>query len=167
MNVKRMNQALTMLIIYILTFGCTNNDKEFGQSNKPNVILIYADDLGYGDVTCYNPDSKISTPNIDKLADEGMRFTDAHSAASFCTPSRYSLLTGNYCWRSQNTSELQGGYGLPIIEDDEMTLGHLFRNNGYKTAALGKWHVGMKWTMKEGFRRKSRNKETVDHEKAT
>ena len=72
-----------------------------------------------------------------------MRFTDAHSPASFCTPSRYSILTGKYCWRSQSTSELQGGYGEPIIKKDETTLGNLFKNNGYNTAAIGKWHVGI------------------------
>jgi len=137
------------LLIPILFCQCGNQDSIKETDEKPNVIIIYTDDLGYGDVTCYNPRSKIQTPNIDKLAADGMRFTDAHSPASFCTPSRYSILTGKYCWRSQRTSELQGGYGEPIIERDEMTLGNLFKNNGYKTAAIGKWHVGMEWTLKD------------------
>ncbi len=117
------------------------------QSDRPNVIIIYADDLGYGDLTCYNPDSKIATPNIDKLALEGKMFTDAHSSASFCTPSRYSILTGKYSWRTEKTAQLQGGYGLPIIDENEKTLGNLFKDNGYSTAAVGKWHVGMEWDL--------------------
>lgn len=136
------------LLILLLFYQCGTGSSNQEKSEKPNVIIIYADDLGYGDVTCYNHQSKIKTPNIDKLAAEGMRFTDAHSPASFCTPSRYSILTGKYCWRSRSTSELQGGYGEPIIKKDEMTLGNLFKNNGYNTAAIGKWHVGMEWTLK-------------------
>jgi arylsulfatase A-like enzyme len=136
------------LLILILFYQCGTGSSKQEKSEKANVIIIYADDLGYGDVTCYNPQSKIKTPNIDKLAAEGMRFTDAHSPASFCTPSRYSILTGKYCWRSRSTAELQGGYGEPIIKKDEMTLGNLFKNNGYNTAAIGKWHVGMEWSLK-------------------
>lgn len=125
-----------------------NKTNEIEVESSPNVIIIYADDLGYGDVSSYFSESKISTPNIDKLATEGLMFTDAHSPASYCTPSRYSVLTGNYCWRSKETFRLQGGYGPPIIKKDEMNLGSLFQQNGYKTAACGKWHVGMEWTLK-------------------
>jgi arylsulfatase A len=143
-------------------YNCNINSSTDEVIEKPNVILIYADDLGYGDVSCYNPQSKIQTPNIDKLAAEGMLFVDAHSGASFCTPSRYSILTGNYCWRSRSTSELQGGYDAPIIQEGEMTLGNLFQNNGYKTAAIGKWHVGMIWTLKEG--NEENEEENIDFE---
>jgi arylsulfatase A-like enzyme len=150
------------LLILILFCSCGTQISSDKTAEKPNVIIIYTDDLGYGDVSCYNPQSKINTPNIDKLAADGMRFTDAHSPASFCTPSRYSILTGRYCWRSQRTSELQGGYGEPIIKKDELTLGNLFQNNGYSTAAIGKWHVGMKWTLKD--ENADQDEENIDFE---
>ncbi|MDX1700701.1 MAG: arylsulfatase [Melioribacteraceae bacterium] len=165
MNQSLVKSAILLFAISLLLYDCESEILLENESQKPNVILIYADDLGYGDVTSYNPESKIKTPNIDKLANEGMRFTDAHSPASFCTPSRYSILTGKYCWRARSTSELQGGYGNPIIQEDEMTLGNLFRKNGYKTAAIGKWHVGMRWTLKDGFSQDDQEQETVDHEK--
>lgn len=162
----KMRQAL-IIIIAFLSFSsfCQSCNTNVGTNdlNKPNVIIIYTDDLGYGDLSCYNPESKIITPNIDKLAGEGMKFTDVHSAASFCTPSRYSILTGTYCWRSQSTSELQGGFDKPIIRDDEMTLGSLFKKNAYSTAAIGKWHVGMKWTLKKG--ESEQEEENIDFEK--
>ena len=154
--------TLIVLLIHVLLYQCNTHSSSKEEAEKPNVIFIYADDLGYGDVTCYNPQSKIKTPNIDKLSADGMRFTDAHSPASFCTPSRYSILTGKYCWRSQSTSELQGGYGEPIIKKDEMTLGNLFKNNGYNTAAIGKWHVGMKWTLKN--EKAGQDEENIDFE---
>lgn len=149
MKRKPHKQILVFLWIPILSCQCDSGSTAQAEVEKPNVIIIYTDDLGYGDVSCYNPWSKIETPHIDKLADEGMMFTDAHSAASFCTPSRYSILTGKYCWRNEATSELQGGYDVPIIDEGEMTLGNLFQINGYKTAAIGKWHVGMKWALKD------------------
>ncbi len=148
MHLKSSTFLILTLLVGLLGFQCSQVDSVEEETQKPNVILIYADDLGYGDLTCYNPQSKIQTPNIDQLAAAGMKFTDGHSAASFCTPSRYSILTGKYCWRTQPTSELQGGYGEPIIQDEEMTLGHLFQQSGYKTAAIGKWHVGMHWSLK-------------------
>lgn len=140
-----------ILVWSFLSMSCENNSYKGTDSppQKPNVILIYADDLGYGDISIYNPESKINTPNIDRLAKQGIKMNDAHSAASYCTPSRYSILTGNYCWRSNRTFRLQGGYGTPIIGNDEMTLGDLFQRNGYKTAASGKWHVGMRWATTE------------------
>lgn len=112
---------------------------------RPNVIFIFADDLGYGDVSSYNPDSKIRTPNLDRLASEGIQMTDAHSASSVCTPSRYSLLTGCYSWRTELKSGVLGGFSLPLIELDRMTLGNLFKQSGYVTACIGKWHLGMEW----------------------
>jgi len=112
---------------------------------KPNILVILADDLGYGDVHCYNPEhGKIPTPNLDRLAAEGMRFTDAHSSSGVCSPSRYSLLTGRYHWRSGKAG-IVSVFGTPMIAPDRMTLASLLRQHGYRTAAIGKWHLGWDW----------------------
>ncbi len=108
---------------------------------KPNVILIYADDLGYGDVGCYGA-TKVATPNIDRLAREGLRFTNAHSASATCTPSRYAMLTGEYAWRRKGTGILPGDARL-IIEPGRTTLASLMQKAGYTTGVVGKWHLGL------------------------
>ncbi|MFM7605156.1 MAG: sulfatase family protein, partial [Prosthecobacter sp.] len=109
----------------------------------PNILLILADDLGYGDVRCYNADSKVQTPNIDKLASEGMRFTDAHSPATVCTPSRYSLMTGQMAFRVPNGGTVFTGAGGPsLIAPGRLTLPAMLKQQGYATAAVGKWHIG-------------------------
>ena len=110
---------------------------------RPNVVLILADDLGFGDVGVMNPASAIATPNIDSLAGEGMRFLDAHSPASICTPTRYALLTGRYAWRTSLKSGGLNGYSSPLVEQDRPTLASLLRGQGYRTAIVGKWHLGM------------------------
>ena len=111
---------------------------------KPNIVVIFADDLGYGDVRCYNADSKVPTPNIDRLASEGMKFTDAHSPATVCTPSRYSLMTGQMAFRVPNGGTVfQGAGGPSLIAKDRLTLPTMLRQQGYATAAVGKWHVGL------------------------
>jgi arylsulfatase A len=113
-------------------------------AEQPNIVIIYADDLGYGDVSCYNPDrGKIPTPHIDKLAEQGMRFTDAHSSSGVCTPSRYTILTGRYHWRSRLQSSVQNGFGKPLIPPGRLTLAGLAKQHGYSTACIGKWHLGM------------------------
>ncbi|MDB4778174.1 arylsulfatase [bacterium] len=115
-----------------------------GQDKLPNVVIIYADDLGYGDVSCYNDQAKVSTPFIDRLAQQGLKFTDAHSAATVCTPSRYSLLTGRYAFRLPNHGRVFDGVGGPnLIDEDRLSLGQMFNDAGYTTACFGKWHVGM------------------------
>jgi arylsulfatase A-like enzyme len=117
---------------------------------NPNIVVILADDLGYGDVSCYNALSKVPTPCIDRLAREGMRFTDAHSPSSVCTPTRYALLTGRYAWRSPLKRGVLGPWGTPIIAVDRLTVPALLRQLGYATAAIGKWHLGLNYTTKDG-----------------
>jgi arylsulfatase A-like enzyme len=111
------------------------------RARQPNVVLIYADDLGYGDVGCYGA-TRVATPNIDRLAKEGIRFTNAHSASAACTPSRYALLTGEYAWRRKGTGVLPGDARL-IIEPGRTTLASLMKQAGYETAVVGKWHLGL------------------------
>jgi arylsulfatase A-like enzyme len=106
-----------------------------------NIVIIYADDLGYGDVSCYGA-TKIKTPNIDKLASQGLRFTNAHSSSATCTPSRYSMLTGQYAWRKQGTGIAPGDATL-IIPTNRTTLPMVMKKAGYTTGAVGKWHLGL------------------------
>ncbi len=112
---------------------------------KPNIVFILADDLGYGDAGCYNPGSKIPTPNIDQLAQEGMRFTDAHAPASVCTPTRYALLTGRYAWRTRLQRNVLGPFSQPLIAERQLTVPAMLREQGYATACIGKWHLGWGW----------------------
>ncbi|NQT94418.1 MAG: arylsulfatase [Lentisphaerae bacterium] len=114
-------------------------------NNKPNIVYILADDLGYGDVACLNPEGKIATPHLDRLAAEGMRFTDAHSTSAVCSPSRYSILTGRYNWRSSLQSWIVGVYGDPLIAEDRLTVAGFLKQHGYHTACIGKWHLGQGW----------------------
>lgn len=122
-----------------------------GTGKNPNIIFVMADDMGIGDVGCYNPESKIPTPNMDRLAKEGIRFTDAHSPSAVCTPTRYGVLTGRYCWRTWLKSNVVGGYTNPLIEPERTTVGSLLQRQGYKTACIGKWHLGLGWTRRNGY----------------
>ncbi len=119
-------------------------------AETPNIIFILADDQGYGDVSAYNSESKIPTPNIDRLAKEGMMFSDAHSSSSVCTPTRYSILTGRYHWRTHLQKGVLGGFSRPLIAKDRLTVAGLLQSKGYYTAAVGKWHLGMDWPLKSG-----------------
>lgn len=112
-------------------------------SSRPNVVILYADDMGYGDLAANNPNSKIPTPNLDKLAAEGMRFTDGHSSSGICTPSRFALLTGQYHWRRMHG--IAQSFGQPVFKEDDFTIAKLFQKEGYNTAAIGKWHLGWDW----------------------
>ena len=117
---------------------------------KPNLVYIFADDMGYGDVSCLNENAQFKTLNIDRLAAKGMRCTDAHSSSAVCTPSRYSVLTGRYNWRSILKSSVTGGYSQPILENDRLTVASMLKEQGYKTACVGKWHLGLEWQLKDG-----------------
>ncbi len=109
---------------------------------RPNIVLILADDLGIGDPRCYNRESKIPTPNIDRIAREGMRFNDVHSASSVCSPTRYAILTGRYAWRTRMKSGVLQGYSRALIDHGRPTVASLLRDAGYETAGFGKWHLG-------------------------
>ena len=133
----------------IVSHGASANPVQ-QTGSRPNIVYILADDLGYGDVKCLNPEGKIATPNIDRLASEGIRFTDAHSSSSVCTPTRYGLLTGRYNWRSPLKSGVLWGYSRRLIEPGRLTVPALLKQHGYRTACFGKWHLGMDWPLKQG-----------------
>jgi arylsulfatase A-like enzyme len=114
-------------------------------ARQPNILFILADDLGYGDVSCYNPQSKVQTPHLDQLAAQGMKFTDAHSPTAVCTPTRYALLTGRYSWRTRLGRGVINEYGAPLIAKDRLTLPQQLKARGYHTAIVGKWHLGWDW----------------------
>ena len=116
----------------------------------PNIVFILADDLGYGDLGCFNKASKIPTPNLDQLASEGLRFTDAHAPTSVCTPTRYAILTGRYSWRTRLQRNVLGPYETPLIAADRLTVPSLLKQHGYITACVGKWHLGWTWPTKDG-----------------
>ena len=118
---------------------------------RPNVLFFYADDMGYGEIQRFHPEaSKVPTPHLNQLCDEGMMFTDAHTSASVCTPSRYALLTGRYNWRSTHQSRVVGGGKPCLITPDRMTLPSLFKEQGYQTAMFGKWHLNFQYDVPEG-----------------
>lgn len=132
-----------MLTAFFLSVACTNSEvAATEQDPPPNIVVILADDMGYGDIGVYNPDSLVPTPNLDQLAAEGVRYTDAHSPASVCTPTRYSILTGRYAWRSRLKSGVLWGYSPLLIETDLETVPSLLKKQGYHTAGIGKWHLG-------------------------
>ncbi len=124
--------------------GCNSQEAQ-NKPGSPNIIYILADDMGYGDVSCYNENSKIKTPYLDQLASQGIRFTDAHTSSAVCTPTRYGILTGRYNWRSELKKGVLSGYSKALIEPDRMTVGDLLLENNYQTAFIGKWHLGWDW----------------------
>ncbi|HKK61970.1 MAG TPA: sulfatase-like hydrolase/transferase, partial [Bacteroidales bacterium] len=138
-------------LIFVLFFvsacsGKTNGEGEL--TAKPNIVLIVADDLGFGDLGCYGA-TKIETPTIDKLANEGVKFSRAYASSSVCSPSRYSILTGRYSWRTRLKWGVLKYYDTPLIEQEEATIASLLRREGYHTACVGKWHLGMDWALNE------------------
>ncbi len=119
-------------------------------ADQPNIVVVLCDDLGYGDVKCNNPEGKIATPNFDRLASGGVRFTDAHTSSSVCTPTRYGLLTGRYNWRTKLQTGVLGGLSPRLIEQGRETMASLLKAQGYQTACVGKWHLGMDWAKQPG-----------------
>ncbi len=118
---------------------------------KPNIIYILADDMGYGDISANNENCPFETPSLDSLAKHGLRFTDAHASSAVCTPSRYSIMTGRYNWRSPLKEGVLGGYSSPLIPEDRTTVAHMLKECGYRTEAIGKWHLGMEFPKLANF----------------
>lgn len=147
---KLMNRFFSTLTVCVLCCYASSSAADRETSN-PNIIVILADDLGWGDVSCNQPDKgKVQTPAIDALADGGMRFTNAHAPHAVCTPTRYSLLTGRYCWRTFLREGVLPGYGKPLILPTRTTIASVVKSKGYATAAFGKWHIGLGWKPVEG-----------------
>ena len=119
------------------------------QAERPNIVVILADDLGYGDVQAYNQASRIPTPHLNALARGGLTFTDAHTPSAVCTPTRYGLLTGRYCWRTRLKRGVLNGYGEPLIERDRMTIADFLTEAGYVCGVVGKWHLGLGFVRNE------------------
>lgn len=132
-------------------FALPGGVAQAASTKPPNIIWIMADDLGYGDLSCLNEGSKIQTPNLDRLASEGITFTDAHAPSAVCTPTRYGVMTGRYCFRSPLKHGVLGGGSSPLIAPGRMTVASLMKSHGYTTAGFGKWHLGLEWVTKDGL----------------
>ena len=140
---KLLHLEVTIVALFAAALLAFN---DIAAASRPNIVLILCDDLGYGDVQCLNLEhGKIQTPHIDKIADQGMTFTDAHSGSSVCTPTRYGLLTGRYSWRTRLQSGVTGGYKPCLIAPDRLTVAGLLQKQGYATAILGKWHLDFQY----------------------
>ncbi|MFV0346680.1 MAG: sulfatase family protein [Bacteroidales bacterium] len=137
----------TLLYTFILLVGslaaCTTENKS--TDKKPNIIYVLTDDLGYGDLKCFNTDSKIKTPQLDQMAADGMIFTDAHTSSSVCTPTRYAVLTGRYNWRTKLKKGVLTGESSALLNPARETVASLLKKAGYHTAFIGKWHLGWDW----------------------
>ncbi|AWX43653.1 Cerebroside-sulfatase [Flagellimonas maritima] len=151
--------CIFVLQLLVLSFCSCEKAQTKNVESKPNIIFILADDLGYGDVSSYNEDSKIQTAHIDKLASEGVLFTDAHTSSAVCTPTRYGILTGRYNWRSTLKKHVLKGYSEALIASDRTTIAGFLKTNGYATAGIGKWHLGWDWADIE------KGKDSVDFSK--
>jgi arylsulfatase A len=139
-----------LLLLFLVVLACPTGSRA---AEKPNLVFILADDLGYGDVHCLNPErGKLATPHIDRLAAQGMTFTEAHSSSAVCTPSRYSILTGRYNWRSRLQSGVLEGYSPPLIAPGRLSVAELLKQHGYQTACFGKWHLGLTFSTTDGKR---------------
>ncbi len=156
--------AWLFISVVMVTVSCSTPTQEEGSDlGKPNIVFILADDMGYGDPGVYNQDSKVPTPYMDRLAQEGVRFTDAHTPSSVCTPTRYALLTGRYAWRTRLKAWVLSSWEGPLIEPDRLTVPSFLKQFGYDTAMFGKWHLGWDWPTTDGIRPKRHSQaENVD-----
>jgi arylsulfatase A-like enzyme len=128
--------ALAMVVLTIISCSVI-------KEKSPNIIIILADDMGYGDIQSFNSKSEVPTPNLNRLSEEGIMFMDAHTPSSICTPTRYGLLTGRYCWRTSLKKGVLKGYDRPLINDDRITMASYLKGKGYHTGVVGKWHLGL------------------------
>lgn len=142
---KTMKSALAVMSLGMIASAnaseAPKKEKRTSDPSRPNVLIIYADDLGYGDLQCYGA-KNVETPNVNRLADNGIRFTHAYATAATSTPSRYSMLTGHYSWRRPDTDIAPGDAGM-IIRPEQYTMADMFKSAGYATCAIGKWHLGL------------------------
>jgi arylsulfatase A-like enzyme len=143
-------ESVLLIITTLLAISCTNEKAiKIVEVEKPNIIYILTDDLGYGDIGAFNPNGKIKTPHIDQLAKEGMRFTDAHSPSAVCSPTRYGIITGRYSWRSEMKNGVLTGKSKALIPNSRTTVASLLKKGGYATSFIGKWHLGWDWAQKD------------------
>ena len=147
---KSFNKIRIVLAVLVLSLMVASAEAKQRKSDAPNIIYILADDLGIGDLSFYNENSKINTPHLDSFGKEGMKFTDAHTSSSVCTPTRYGILTGRYNWRSPLKQFVTWGTSPMLIKEGRMTVADVLKDKGYTTANVGKWHLGLNWTMKNG-----------------
>nr|WP_299385899.1 arylsulfatase [Allomuricauda sp.] len=143
---KRIFRGLCVLSV-ILIMGCKEESKEKEEEALPNIIFVMADDLGYGDISVFNPSGKIKTPHLDQMAADGIRFTDAHSSSAVCTPTRYGIMTGRYNWRSTLKQGVLTGRSEALIPTSRTTVASMLKKQGYHTAFIGKWHLGWDWAL--------------------
>jgi arylsulfatase A len=144
MKIHRTSRQTLLQLTWMLALSSLSAALDAQTSDcLPNIVLLYADDMGWGDLACQNPESKIPTPNLDRLAAEGTRFTDAHSSSGVCTPSRYAMLLGRYHWRKFHG--IVNSFDQSVIDDERTTLAELLQARGYRTACIGKWHLGWDW----------------------
>jgi len=145
-QMKPLTRTLPLLLLVTLTLGGSQLSHAEEPATKPNIVYVMCDDLGYGDIQCLNPEhGKIPTPAADRLAKEGMIFTDAHSGSSVCTPTRYGLLTGRYSWRSRLQRGVTQGFAPNLIAADRMTVAGFLKDQGYHTGIIGKWHLDFQY----------------------
>ncbi|MCG8582947.1 MAG: arylsulfatase [Bacteroidales bacterium] len=167
-----MRHLIVCVLVFLLSVSQQSCSVDAPDAHQPNIVYILADDLGYGDVSCLNPESKIPTPAIDKLAGEGISFSEAHTNSSVCTPTRYGTLTGRYCWRSRLKSQVLEGHEPELIEKGRETVASILQKSGYNTACIGKWHLGLNFAridstlpLTEGKRWAIRSSANVDYTK--
>lgn len=153
---------MAAMSIRLFVLGLLSLATVAGAATKPNFVFILCDDLGYGDVKANNENGKIATPHMDRIAQRGMRFTDAHSSSAVCSPTRYGVMTGRYNWRSRLQSGVLGGLSPRLIEDGRMTVASMLKQQGYRTDMVGKWHLGMDWVKQAGKEVTELNIETPD-----